>query len=51
MATLTRRVHPNYVEQYASVVYCQSSREELPFDPHVSQIVTVSLVRAEFLEG
>src|SRR5205823_11784534 len=38
MATPARRIYPNYVEQYASVVYRRSSREELPFDSHVPEV-------------
>src|SRR6267143_552246 len=47
MVMLSRRIHRDYVEQYASVVHRQSSREELTFDIHFAQVVTVPFVWAE----
>src|SRR6267143_1656168 len=45
-----RRIHADYVEEYASVVYGQSSREELPFDSHVPEVAAIFFVWAELFE-
>jgi len=50
MTMLTRRIHRDYVEQYASVVYCQGSCIELSFDAHFLEFVAFSLVWAESFE-
>src|SRR2546425_13218843 len=50
MATFPRRIQRNYVEQYALVVYRQSSCIELSFDAHLLEFVPFSLVWAESFE-
>jgi len=50
MTMLTRRIHRDYVEQYASVVYRQGSCIERSFDAHFLEFVALSLVRPESLE-
>src|SRR5881398_426661 len=50
VATLARRIHRNYVEQYASVVYRQGSCIEWSFDAHFLEFVAFSFVWAESFE-
>ncbi len=50
MATLTRRVHRDYVEQYPSVVYREGSRVERSFNAHFLEFVAFSLVWTEPFE-
>ena len=50
MTMLTRGVHRDYVEQYASVVYRQGSCIEGSFDAHFLEFVAFSFVGAESFE-
>ena len=50
MTMLTRGGQRNYVEQYASVVYRQSSCIERSFDAHFLEFVAFSFVWAESFE-
>src|SRR5437667_11900372 len=50
MAALALRIHRNYVEEYASVVYRQGSCVEGSFDAHFLEFVAFSFVWAESFE-